>query len=176
MFGLFLQRERTTMDADTVYENIRALSAHFATERRERQQRHELVAADFARLREASFPLTGAPVDHGGRFAEDSALPAACSKDGSQRTLRWREPDSNPRCPRSRERRSGAKSGLQEDNRRRSLPRPRCCPVGSDCSPLRCSARAPRCALPALTVESPELTEIGGGISACCPNPCYTSG
>ena len=25
-------------------------------------------------------------------------------------------------------------------------------------------------------VESPELTEIGGGISACCPNPCYTSG
>jgi hypothetical protein len=21
-----------------------------------------------------------------------------------------------------------------------------------------------------------ELTEIGGGISACCPNPCYTSG
>jgi hypothetical protein len=36
------------MDADTVYENIRALSAHFATERRERQQRHELVAADFA--------------------------------------------------------------------------------------------------------------------------------
>jgi hypothetical protein len=54
------------MDADTVYENIRALSAHFATERRERQQRHELVAADFAKLREASFPLTGAPVDHGG--------------------------------------------------------------------------------------------------------------
>jgi hypothetical protein len=45
------------------------------------------------------------------------------------------------------ERTSGAKSGLQEDNRRRSLPRPRCCPVGSDCSPLRCSARAPRCAL-----------------------------
>ena len=42
------------MDADTVYENIRALSAHFATERRESQQRHELVAADFARLREAS--------------------------------------------------------------------------------------------------------------------------
>ena len=43
------------MDAATVYENIRALSAEFATERRERQQRNELVAADFARLREAGF-------------------------------------------------------------------------------------------------------------------------
>ncbi len=43
------------MDAATVYENIRALSAEFATERRERQQRRELVAADFARLREAGF-------------------------------------------------------------------------------------------------------------------------
>ncbi len=54
------------MDADTVYQNIRVLSAQFATERRERQQRRELVAADFARLREAGFLLTGAPVDHGG--------------------------------------------------------------------------------------------------------------
>jgi alkylation response protein AidB-like acyl-CoA dehydrogenase len=54
------------MDAGTVYENIRALSAHFAAERRERRQRRELVAADFARLREAGFLLTGAPVDHGG--------------------------------------------------------------------------------------------------------------
>ena len=43
------------MDAATGYENIRALSAEFATERRERQQRNELVAADFARLREAGF-------------------------------------------------------------------------------------------------------------------------
>jgi alkylation response protein AidB-like acyl-CoA dehydrogenase len=54
------------MDAGTVYENIRSLSAEFATERRERQQRRELVAADFARLREAGFLLTGAPADHGG--------------------------------------------------------------------------------------------------------------
>ena len=54
------------MDAATVYENIRVLSAEFATERRERQQRRELVAADFARLREAGFLLTGAPPDHGG--------------------------------------------------------------------------------------------------------------
>jgi alkylation response protein AidB-like acyl-CoA dehydrogenase len=54
------------MDASTVYNNIRALSAHFATERAERQQRRELFAADFARLQEAGFNLTGAPVDHGG--------------------------------------------------------------------------------------------------------------
>ena len=54
------------MDVDTVYENIRAISADFAADRRERQQRRELVAADFARLRDAGFLLTGVPVDHGG--------------------------------------------------------------------------------------------------------------
>jgi hypothetical protein len=40
------------MDAATVYENLRPISADFATERRERQQRRELVADDFARLRD----------------------------------------------------------------------------------------------------------------------------
>jgi alkylation response protein AidB-like acyl-CoA dehydrogenase len=54
------------MEAGTTCENIRALSAEFATERRERQGRRELVAADFARLRDAGFLLTGVPVDHGG--------------------------------------------------------------------------------------------------------------
>jgi alkylation response protein AidB-like acyl-CoA dehydrogenase len=54
------------MDAGTVYENLRSLSAEFAAERRERQQRRGLMSADFARLREAGFLLTGAPVDHGG--------------------------------------------------------------------------------------------------------------
>src|SRR6516165_12653838 len=54
------------MDADTVHENLRAISADFAAERRERQQRRDLVAADFARLRDAGFLLTGVPVDHGG--------------------------------------------------------------------------------------------------------------
>src|SRR5215470_11171980 len=54
------------MDADTVYQKIRATSGDFAIERRERQQRRELVAADFARLRDAGFLLTGVPVDHGG--------------------------------------------------------------------------------------------------------------
>jgi hypothetical protein len=43
------------MDADTVYDNICAISADFANERSERQQRRELVDADFARLRNANF-------------------------------------------------------------------------------------------------------------------------
>ena len=54
------------MDASIVHENLRAISADFAAERRERQRRRELVAADFARLRDAGFLLTGVPVDHGG--------------------------------------------------------------------------------------------------------------
>jgi alkylation response protein AidB-like acyl-CoA dehydrogenase len=54
------------MDAGTVYKNLQAISADFAAERRERQQRRELVAADFARLRHAGFLLTGVPLDHGG--------------------------------------------------------------------------------------------------------------
>jgi hypothetical protein len=54
------------MDAIEVYRNIEALSAEFATERRERQRRRELVPADFARLKDAGFLLTGVPVDHGG--------------------------------------------------------------------------------------------------------------
>ena len=54
------------MDTRTILENVREVSARFATERRERQQRRELVAADFAQLREAGFLLTGVPVDQGG--------------------------------------------------------------------------------------------------------------
>src|SRR6516164_11837133 len=54
------------MQASEVFANIRDVSAQFAAERRERQQRRELVAADFARLRDAGFLLTGVPVDHGG--------------------------------------------------------------------------------------------------------------
>jgi hypothetical protein len=54
------------MDADTVYENVLTISADFAADRHERQQRRELVAADFARLRDAGFLLTGVPLDHGG--------------------------------------------------------------------------------------------------------------
>jgi alkylation response protein AidB-like acyl-CoA dehydrogenase len=54
------------MEADTIYQNIRALSADFAAERQERQQRRELVAADFARLRDTGFLLTGVPIEYGG--------------------------------------------------------------------------------------------------------------
>jgi alkylation response protein AidB-like acyl-CoA dehydrogenase len=54
------------MDAGTVQKNLQAISTDFAAARRERQQRRELVAADFARLRDAGFLLTGVPVDNGG--------------------------------------------------------------------------------------------------------------
>jgi alkylation response protein AidB-like acyl-CoA dehydrogenase len=54
------------MDVRTVLENVHQVSARFATERSERQQRRELVAADFAQLREAGFLLAGVPVDQGG--------------------------------------------------------------------------------------------------------------
>src|SRR5215510_6868559 len=54
------------MDPRTILENVREVSARFATERSERQHRRDLVAADFARLREAGFLLTGVPIDQGG--------------------------------------------------------------------------------------------------------------
>jgi alkylation response protein AidB-like acyl-CoA dehydrogenase len=54
------------MDATTVHQNIRAITTAFAAERRDRQQRRNLVASDFDRLREAGFLLTGVPVTHGG--------------------------------------------------------------------------------------------------------------
>jgi hypothetical protein len=80
------------MDTATVYENIRALSAEFATERRERQQRRELVAADFARLREAGFLLTGAPIDHGGiweAYRSPRARYATCCARSPMAILQW---------------------------------------------------------------------------------------
>lgn len=54
------------MDARTILENVQVVSTHFATERRERQQRRGLVAADFTQLRDAGFLLTGVPVTQGG--------------------------------------------------------------------------------------------------------------
>src|SRR6516165_5648869 len=54
------------MEAGTVYQNVRVLAADFAVGRRDRQQRRELVAADFARLRDAGFLLTGVPINHCG--------------------------------------------------------------------------------------------------------------
>lgn len=54
------------MEVGAVSRKIDALSTEFAADRRERQRRRELVPTDFARLREAGFPLTGVPVDQGG--------------------------------------------------------------------------------------------------------------
>ncbi len=54
------------MDTVTILENVRELSAEFAQNRSERQRRRALIPADFKRLGEAGFLLTGVPVEHGG--------------------------------------------------------------------------------------------------------------
>ena len=54
------------MDAATVQRNISTIAVNFAEERRERQQRSNLVATDFDRLRDVGFLLTGVPVGYGG--------------------------------------------------------------------------------------------------------------
>jgi hypothetical protein len=54
------------MEAATVQRNVSTIAANFAEERRERQQRRNLVASDFDRLRDAGFLLTGVPIGHGG--------------------------------------------------------------------------------------------------------------
>jgi hypothetical protein len=43
------------MEAATVQRNVSTIAANFAEERRERQQRRNLVASDFDRLRDAGF-------------------------------------------------------------------------------------------------------------------------
>jgi len=53
------------MQASEVFANIRDMWAQFAAERRVRQQRRELAAADFVQLREAGFLLTGVPIEEG---------------------------------------------------------------------------------------------------------------
>jgi hypothetical protein len=57
---------RIEMDAAIVLANIRDLAVQFASERRERQQRRHLDSADFNRLCEAGFLLTGVPIEYGG--------------------------------------------------------------------------------------------------------------
>jgi alkylation response protein AidB-like acyl-CoA dehydrogenase len=54
------------MDAAIVLANIRDLAVQFASERHERQQRRRLDSADFDRLCEAGFQLTGVPIEYGG--------------------------------------------------------------------------------------------------------------
>lgn len=54
------------MNARTILDNVGELAAQFAAARSARQRRRTLDAADFARLGEAGFLLTGVPVDQGG--------------------------------------------------------------------------------------------------------------
>jgi alkylation response protein AidB-like acyl-CoA dehydrogenase len=55
-------------DSQIILEKVHELSADFAEERGERQRRRELVRADFDRLRDTGFFLTGVPIDQGGIF------------------------------------------------------------------------------------------------------------
>jgi alkylation response protein AidB-like acyl-CoA dehydrogenase len=57
------------MNAATVLDNVRAVSDSFAADRKARQPRRHLDAADFARLREAGFLLTGVPEGKGGLWS-----------------------------------------------------------------------------------------------------------
>ena len=56
----------TTKHTEEVVENIKELSAQFASERAERLRRRELATADFEALVDAGFHLTGVPPDMGG--------------------------------------------------------------------------------------------------------------
>ena len=49
------------MQADAVHANVREIAASFAAQRGERQQRRALDRADFERLAQAGFLLTGVP-------------------------------------------------------------------------------------------------------------------
>jgi alkylation response protein AidB-like acyl-CoA dehydrogenase len=49
---------------------VRAIAAEFAAQRPERQRRRELDRADFARLAEAGFLLSGVPADQGGLWRD----------------------------------------------------------------------------------------------------------
>jgi len=57
------------MNVQTVLENVREVSARFTQERKARQVRRQLDAADFAQLKDAGFLLTGVPVAHGGLWS-----------------------------------------------------------------------------------------------------------
>jgi len=55
---------------DTILHKVREVAEGFAAERKERQQRRSLAAADFARLADAGFLLTAVPVDQGGMWED----------------------------------------------------------------------------------------------------------
>lgn len=54
------------MQPEAVCANVRDIAASFATQRGERQQRRALDGADFERLAQAGFLLTGVPASEGG--------------------------------------------------------------------------------------------------------------
>ena len=54
------------METREIFDNLRDISARFASERTERQLRRGLVKADFDQLKRAGFLLTGVPVELGG--------------------------------------------------------------------------------------------------------------
>jgi alkylation response protein AidB-like acyl-CoA dehydrogenase len=55
-------------DTKTILGNVQELAAEFAVERSARQRRRTLDPADFARLREAGYPLMAVPVAQGGTW------------------------------------------------------------------------------------------------------------
>ncbi len=65
------------MNTSTVLANVRQVSEGFAADRKERQRRRHLDRADFARLAEAGFLLTGVPEERGGlwRGVRESTRP-----------------------------------------------------------------------------------------------------
>jgi alkylation response protein AidB-like acyl-CoA dehydrogenase len=68
---------RTMMDSQTIQKEIGAVSEEFGQERRDRQLRRELLAADFDRIRDTGYLLTGVPVEQGGiwQSVAESARP-----------------------------------------------------------------------------------------------------
>lgn len=65
-----MQTQQQAMDTQTVLANVREIAESFAAERAERQQRRSLDPADFDRLRDAGFLLTGVPVEYGGLWQD----------------------------------------------------------------------------------------------------------
>src|SRR5438045_7035338 len=57
-----------TAVADTTLDRVRAIAEEFAHDRAERQKRRNLIRADFDRLADAGFLLSGVPVGMGGMW------------------------------------------------------------------------------------------------------------
>src|SRR6266542_2187446 len=66
------QAQPSASDANLIARRIEALSAEWAACRLERQRRRELDPADFDRLGETGFPLTGVPTEQGGIWQDAS--------------------------------------------------------------------------------------------------------